>query len=69
MVDFLTEKTFFNDMIIKLLFGLQKQGAGTAGRVIDFIDARLLMYSQLSNQLGNMLGVKNSPPDLPALAA
>ena len=58
MVDFLSEKAFFNDMVIKLLFSLQQQWAGTRCRVVDFVNVGLPVHSQLCNQLGDVLRCK-----------
>ncbi len=55
VIDLLAKETVFNDMGIEVLFGLQQQGAGTGSGVIDFINAGLLVHSELGDQLGNML--------------
>lgn len=55
VVDLLPEKAFFHLFLIKEFSGLQKQGAGAAGGVIDFIDAFLLVESQPGNQAGDVL--------------
>ena len=55
MVDLLTEEALFNNMGVEVFFGLQQQRTGTGSRVINFIDAGLLMHGQLSNKLGYML--------------
>lgn len=49
-------------MGVKMLLGLQQQGPGTAGRVINFIDVGLPVHGELGNQLGNVLrGEKFTP--------
>ena len=55
MVDFLPKESFFNDVRVKVLFGLQQQRAGAAGRVINFVDAGLPVHGELRNQTGHML--------------
>ncbi len=55
VVDFLTEEALFNNMGVEVLFGLQQQRARTTSRVINFIDAGLLVHGKLCNQLGNVL--------------
>ena len=42
VIDLLSKKALFNDVGVKVLLGLQQQGAGTTGGVINFIDAGLL---------------------------
>ena len=58
MVDFLTEKAFFDDMVIKLFFRLQQQRTGTCCRVVDFVNMGLPVHSQLCNQPGDVLRCK-----------
>ncbi|SVF52741.1 Uncharacterised protein [Escherichia coli] len=58
MVDFLTKKTFFDDMVIKLFFRLQQQRTGACCRVVDFVNVGLPVHSQLCNQLRDVLRCK-----------
>lgn len=51
----LAKKTIFNDVVVKLLFGLQQQGARATGRVVHFIDGILFVYGQLRYKFGHML--------------
>ena len=53
--DLLPEEAVFDDVIVKVLFSLQEQGAGTTGRVVDFIDRFLLVHGKLCDQFGHML--------------
>ncbi|SLM31318.1 hypothetical protein MTBBW1_300049 [Desulfamplus magnetovallimortis] len=62
VVDFLAEKALFNDMGVKMFLGLQQQGTGTAGRVINFIDAGLSVHGELGYQFGYMLGGEKLAP-------
>jgi len=55
VVDFLPIEAFFDDVVVELLLGLQQQRAGTAGRVVDLVDAGLPMHRQSGNQLGDLL--------------
>ena len=51
VVDLLAEKTVFNNVFVKLLFGLQQQRTGAAGRVIDLIDGGLFVHGELRDEL------------------
>ena len=62
-VDLLAEKAVARRIMAQHLHRLQQQGAGAAGRVIHLVDLGLAHGAQSS------AGVKNSPPDLPALLA
>ena len=62
VVEFLPKKAVFNDVRIKVFFGLQQQRSRSAGRVINFVDAGLLVHGQLRNQLGDVLGRKKLAP-------
>ena len=55
MVDFLPVKTVFDDVRVKMLFGLQQQRARAAGGVVNLVDAGLAVHGELGNQLGDML--------------
>lgn len=55
VVEFLPEEAFFDDVLVEVLLGLQQQGAGAAGGVVDLVDAGLLVHGQLGDQLGDLL--------------
>src|SRR5699024_2760499 len=55
VVNLLSEETLFNNMCIKLFFGLQQQRTRTASRIVDFIDCALSVQRQSCNQLGYIL--------------
>ena len=55
VVELLTPKTVFNNVGVKVFFGLQQQRARTTGGVINLVDADLLVHGQLRNQFGHML--------------
>lgn len=55
VVDFLTVEPVFDDVFVELLLGLQQQRAGAAGRIVDFVDAGLLVHGQPRDQLGDVL--------------
>ena len=55
VVELLPPKTVFNDVGVKMFFGLQQQRARTTRRVINFVDAGLLVHGQLCNQFGHVL--------------
>ena len=55
VVDLLPKEAFFNDVRVKMLFCLQQQRAGAAGRVVNLVDAGLLVHGELGNQPGHML--------------
>ena len=55
VVDFLAVEPVFDDVFVKLFLGLQQQRAGAARRVIDFVDAGLLVQGQLGNQSRHLL--------------
>ena len=55
VVDLLPKEAFFNDVRVKMFFGLQQQRAGAAGRVVNLVDAGLLVHGELGNQPGHML--------------
>ncbi|MNJ54497.1 hypothetical protein D3C77_499380 [compost metagenome] len=55
VVHLLAEEPIFDDMGVEMLFRLQQQRAGTARRVVDLVDACLLVHRQLGNQLGYIL--------------
>jgi hypothetical protein len=70
VVDFLPEEPFLDDVGVEVLLGLEQQGAGTGGGVVDLVDAGLpLCMASCAISLETCCGVKNSPPDFPALAA
>ena len=56
VVEFLPPKTVLNQMLVKVFFGLQQQRAGATGGVVNLVDAGLLVYGNLGNQFGHMLG-------------
>lgn len=68
-VDFLPKEAVAHGIPSQHLFCLQQQRTGTAGRVIDLVDFLLAYRTQPGQQLETSAGVKNSPPDLPALLA
>ena len=49
VVELLPEEAIFDDMGVKVLFGLQEQRAGAASRVVNFVDATLAMHGKLSD--------------------
>src|SRR5690606_27048074 len=55
VVYFLAVKTFFNNMIIEMLFGLQQQRTRTTGRVVNLVYRSLLVHRQLCNKFGYVL--------------
>ncbi|MCY1236169.1 hypothetical protein D9M72_488140 [compost metagenome] len=55
VVDFLTVEPVFDDVFVELLLSLQQQRAGAAGRVVDLVDADLLVHGQPRDQLGYIL--------------
>ena len=55
VVDFLPEEAVLDDVGVEVFLGLEQQGAGTGSRVVDLVDARLLVHGQLGYETGNML--------------
>ena len=55
VVKLLTKKTVFNNVGVKVFFGLQQQRARATGRVINLVDAGLLVHGELCNQFGHVL--------------
>ncbi len=55
VVDLLAKEAFLDDVGVEMFLGLQKQRAGTAGRVVDFVDAGLLVHGQSGDQARDML--------------
>ena len=55
VVDLLPEKTVFDDMSVKVFLCLKKQGARTAGGVVNLVDRCLLVHGKLGYQPGYML--------------
>ena len=58
VVDFLTEEPLFDDMRVELSLGLQQQRTGTAGGVVDLVDAGLFVHGEPGDQAGDMLRSK-----------
>lgn len=56
VVDFLPEKSFFDEMIVKLLLGLEQERTAAASRVVDFVDARLTMCGDACEEFRHLLG-------------
>ena len=55
VVELLPPKAVFNDVGVKMFFGLQQQRARTTRRVINLVDTGLLVHCELCNQLGHVL--------------
>ena len=49
VVELLPEEAIFDDVGVKVLFGLQEQRAGAASRVVNFVDSTLAMHGKLSD--------------------
>ena len=56
VIDFLPEKSFFDEMIVKLLLSLEQERTAAASRVVDFVDARLTMGGDACEELRHLLG-------------
>lgn len=56
VIDFLPEKSFFDEMIVKLLLSLEQERTAAASRVVDFVDARLTMCGDACEEFRHLLG-------------
>ena len=55
VVDFLSEETFFNEMVVKLLLGLQQKRTASASGVVDFVDALLTVDGNTRQKFRHLL--------------
>ena len=56
VIDFLPEKSFFDEMIVKLLLGLEQERTAAASGVVDFVDALLSVGGDACEELRHLLG-------------
>lgn len=56
VVDFLPEKSFFDEMMVKLLLSLKQERTAAASRVVDFVDARLSVGGDTCEEFRHLLG-------------
>ena len=56
VIDFLPEKSFFDEMIVKLLLSLEQERTAAASRVVDFVDALLSVGGDACEEFLHLLG-------------
>ena len=56
VIDFLPEKSFFDEMIVKLLLSLEQERTATASGVVDFVDALLSVGGDACKEFRHLLG-------------
>ena len=56
VIDFLPEKSFFDEMIVKLLLSLKQERTAAASGVVDFVDALLSVGGDACEELRHLLG-------------